>query len=60
VAHAYSPSYSGGKEQEDCGAKPAWAPHLEKKPMTKRVGGVAQGVGPEFKTHTSKKKSWQF
>jgi hypothetical protein len=25
VAHACNPSYSGGKDQEDCGSKPAWA-----------------------------------
>jgi hypothetical protein len=25
VAHAYNPSYSGGREQEDHGLKPAWA-----------------------------------
>jgi hypothetical protein len=23
VAHAYNPSYSGGRDQEDCGSKPA-------------------------------------
>jgi hypothetical protein len=28
-----------------------------KKPFTKRAGGVAQGVGPEFKPHYHKKKS---
>jgi hypothetical protein len=25
VAHAYTPSYSGGRDQEDCGSRPAWA-----------------------------------
>jgi hypothetical protein len=25
VAHACDPSYSGGRDQEDCGLKPAWA-----------------------------------
>jgi hypothetical protein len=25
VAHAYNPSYSGGRDQEDQGSKPAWA-----------------------------------
>jgi hypothetical protein len=39
VAHAYNPSYSGGRDQEDCGLKPAQAnsstrPYLEK-PFTK-------------------------
>jgi hypothetical protein len=35
VAHACNPSYSGGRDQEDRGSKPAWAnsstrPYLEK------------------------------
>jgi hypothetical protein len=25
VAHSCNPSYSGGRDQEDCGLKPAWA-----------------------------------
>jgi hypothetical protein len=25
VTHACNPSYSGRREQEDCGSKPAWA-----------------------------------
>jgi hypothetical protein len=25
VAHTYYPSYSGGRDQEDQGSKPAWA-----------------------------------
>jgi hypothetical protein len=29
-------------------------PYLEKKKITKRAGGVAQGVGPEFKPSTTK------
>jgi hypothetical protein len=28
----------------------------QKKPITKRAGGVAQGVGPEFKPQYCKKK----
>jgi hypothetical protein len=28
MAHAYNPSYSGGRDQEDCGSKPAWANKL--------------------------------
>jgi hypothetical protein len=40
VAHAYNPSYSGGRDQEDQGSKPDWAnssrdPILEKNPFTK-------------------------
>jgi hypothetical protein len=39
VAHACNPSYSGGRDQEECSLKPAWAnssvrPYLEK-PFTK-------------------------
>jgi hypothetical protein len=39
VAHAYNPSYSGGRDQEDCSSKPAQANSLldpiSKKPFTK-------------------------
>jgi hypothetical protein len=54
VAHIYNPSYSRGRNQEDCGSKPAqvnsWREtHLKKKPITKRANGVAQGEVPEFK-----------
>jgi hypothetical protein len=54
VAHACNPSYSGDRNQEDHGSKPAQAnssqePYLEK-PFTKiGLGGVAQGEGLEFK-----------
>jgi hypothetical protein len=47
VAHTCNPSYSGGRDQEDRGSKPAPAgsrPCLEKHPSQKRTGGVAQGV----------------
>jgi hypothetical protein len=54
VVYACNPSYSGGRDQEDCGSKPAWANSardsiLKKYPSQKRAGEVAQGVGPEFK-----------
>jgi hypothetical protein len=53
VADSCSPSYSGGRYQEAHGSKPAWANSSQnpilKKPFTKKgLGGVAQGVGPEF------------
>jgi hypothetical protein len=40
VAHAYNPSYLGGRVQEDCGSKPAQAKKFhknlsQKKPFTK-------------------------
>jgi hypothetical protein len=62
VAHVYNPSYSGGREQEDGDSKSAWAnssqdPILKKKNITKkRAGGVAQGVGSEFKQKKKKRK----
>jgi hypothetical protein len=55
-----NPSYSGGKDQEDCCSKPAWANSLQdpipKIPITKKAGGVAQGVGLEFKPWYQNKK----
>jgi hypothetical protein len=52
VTHACNPSYSGGRDQEDCSSKPAqanssWGP-IKKKTITK-AGGVIEGVGPKFK-----------
>jgi hypothetical protein len=55
VAHTYNPSFSGGRDQEDCGSKAAGVnsskDSILKKPTTnkKGAGGMAQGVGPEFK-----------
>jgi hypothetical protein len=53
VAHACNPSYSGGRDQEDRGSKPAGTNSSQdlvlKKPNTKKAGGVAQGEGLEFK-----------
>jgi hypothetical protein len=62
VAHTHNPSYLGGRDQEDGGSKPAWANSSKdpilKKPITEKAGGVAWGVGPEFKPqyHTQKDK----
>jgi hypothetical protein len=60
VAQSCNPSYSGGRDQEDCGSKPAWANSsrdcILKNPSQKRAGGVAQGEGPEFKPSTAKEK----
>jgi hypothetical protein len=59
VVHAYNPSYSGGRDQEDHGLKPAQANSLQdpilRKPLTKKAGGVAQGEGPEFRKKKKKK-----
>jgi hypothetical protein len=66
VAHTCNPSYSGGRDQEDCGSKPEQANSLrdpilkKKKSHTKRAGGVAQGVGPEFKLQYGKKKKGKY
>jgi hypothetical protein len=43
LAHACNPSYSGGRQQEDQGLKPALG-ITSKIPNTKRVGGVTQVV----------------
>jgi hypothetical protein len=56
MVHVFNPSYSGGRDQKNHGSKSAqgnssWDP-TSKKPITKKSfwrGGVAQGVGPEFK-----------
>jgi hypothetical protein len=59
VVHACNPSYSGGRDQEDCSSKPTRAnssQDLKKDPSQKRTGGVAEGVEPEFKTWYWKKK----
>jgi hypothetical protein len=61
VAHICNPSYSGGRDQEAQGSKPAQANGLQdpilKKSITKNTGGVAQGVGPEFKPCHYKKQN---
>jgi hypothetical protein len=63
VAHACNPSYSGGRDQEDRGLKPAQAYNLWvhdtlswKNPSQKGTGGLAQGVGQEFKPQYHKNK----
>jgi hypothetical protein len=36
VAHAGNPSYSGGRDQDDCGLKPAWA-NSARDPISKKI-----------------------
>jgi hypothetical protein len=36
VAHACNPSYSGGRDQEDLGSKPAWA-NSSQNPILKKT-----------------------
>jgi hypothetical protein len=56
VAHTCNPSYSGGRDQEDQSSKPTQANSLQDPILKKthhkkkRASGMAQGVGPEFKT----------
>jgi hypothetical protein len=60
VAHTYNPCYSGGRDQEDNGLKPAWAnssrDSISKKKTFTKASGVAQGVGPQFKPQYCKRK----
>jgi hypothetical protein len=60
VAHTCNLSYSGGRDQEDGSSKPAQANSsqapISKILITKRVGGVAQVEGPQFKSQYYKKK----
>jgi hypothetical protein len=57
VAHACNPSYSRGRDQEDRVSKSAGQIVCrilsQKNPSQKRAGGMAQGVGPEFKPQIS-------
>jgi hypothetical protein len=61
MAHAYNPSYSGDRDQEDCSSKPPWVnssqdPIWKKNLSQKKAGRVAQGVGLEFKPQYLKNK----
>jgi hypothetical protein len=49
MVHTYNPSYSGGRDQEDGGSKPAQTNSLrdlllKKNPSQKSIGEVAQVV----------------
>jgi hypothetical protein len=56
-------SYSGGRNQRKVVLKRAQANRSrdlsQKNPSQKRAGGMAQGVGPEFKSQYSKKRKEQ-
>jgi hypothetical protein len=67
VAHACNPSYSGGRDQEGCSFKPAWANSLRnpisKTPITKKkkkkgAGGKAQGIGLSSNPSAAKNGKW--
>jgi hypothetical protein len=61
VVHACNPSNLGGRDQEDCGLKPAWANSLRdpilKKSMIKKGGGVAQVEALSSNASTTKTKT---
>jgi hypothetical protein len=65
MAHTCNPRYSGSRDQEDHGSKPAWAKSLRdpnlKKPITEknRAGGWDQGVSREFKSQYQKNKAFE-
>jgi hypothetical protein len=67
VAHTFNPSYSGGKRSggllfEASLGKYFMKPYLKNTQHTKKkknggeTGGVAQGIGPEFKLQYHQKK----
>jgi hypothetical protein len=55
VAHTYNPSYSGGRDRSQPGKIVLRDPISKKTFHKKRAGGVAQGVGPDFKPQYCKK-----
>jgi hypothetical protein len=60
VVHACNPSYSGGRNQEDCSrSQPQQivCETLSQKQLSQKgTGGGAQNEGPEFKLYCCKKK----
>jgi hypothetical protein len=63
VAHICNSSYPQGRNQQDCGLKPARGnssarPYLEKTTQN-RADGVVRGVDPEFKPQYYKNKNKQ-
>jgi hypothetical protein len=56
VVHTCNPSYSGGRDQEDRGSKPAGQTVQKILPRKNPSGGVVQYVVPEFKPQYHKKK----
>jgi hypothetical protein len=60
VGHVCNPNYLRDRDKKDRGLKPAQANSsgdlISSKPTTKKGGGMAQGVGPEFKSKYQKKK----
>jgi hypothetical protein len=48
VAHAYNPSYLGGRDQEDPGSKPGWA-NSSQNPLLKKKNHHKKGLVEWFK-----------
>jgi hypothetical protein len=61
MVHDCNLSYSGGKDQENCGSKPAQENSSREKKSHRKIrsAAVAQGEGPEFKPQYHKKKKKQ-
>jgi hypothetical protein len=61
VTHTCNPSYSGGRDQQDCGSKPAGVNGLRSHPeKTHHIIGLGECLrcSPEFKPqHHKRKKS---
>jgi hypothetical protein len=58
VTHTCNLSYSGDRDHEDCGSKPALA-NSSQEPISKSQKGLAEWLkmkGPEFKPQYLKKK----
>jgi hypothetical protein len=49
MAHAYNPSYSGGRDQEDHGSKPAQANSLRDPMLKKKKPSPKKGLMEWFK-----------
>jgi hypothetical protein len=56
VAHTCNPSYSGGKDQEDLGSKPALANSLLDSISKTAITKMGWWSGPEFKPQHCKNK----
>jgi hypothetical protein len=62
VAHACNPSYSGGRDQEDCSSKPVWVNSsrdpILKNPLQQRAGGMVKALSssPNTAKKTNTKK----
>jgi hypothetical protein len=57
LAHAYNPSYSGGRDQQDCGLRAkSLRVLISKKPITKKGWWSGSRCRPLFQNQFRKKK----